>query len=102
MSSIKTHDSSGRRWVVRGSSSASEINVIDAENNFINKNVEGALRELAEKSKNINSEELQELRDDLDFLEYKFDDYVANHPGGSGGTGSLPTITSKISSPFSS
>ena len=64
MSSIKTHD--GENWRVHATNSATEVNLIDAEDNFTEKNVEGALREIAEKQKNFKSDQLDNLAIEVD------------------------------------
>ena len=94
---------SNNEWVV--DQNAIETSVIDLEGNFDSKNVEGALRELANKVKNgqdltaieskiesnrqgilNNAERLSQAEENIEWLK-------VNGGGGGGGT-ALPTITS--------
>ena len=94
MSSIKTHD--GENWRVHATNSATEVNLIDAEDNFTEKNVEGALREIAEKQKNFKSDQLDNLEIEVDGIQNTIKnlknkvgeidttltDHLKNHPSG--------------------
>ena len=83
-------------WEVYGSTDAKDINLIDVGNNFSDKNVEGALREMSTKlnetlaSLDAHKSTLVKHSSDIEWLK--------EHGGGGGGTGSggasAPTITS--------
>ena len=49
MGVIKKFNPETGEWEIYGSTEAKDINLIDVENNFSNKNVEGALREISNK-----------------------------------------------------
>ena len=82
-------------WEIYGSTDAKDINLIDAGNNFSEKTVEGALREVSTKinetlaSLDAHKNTLVKHSSDIEWLK--------EHGGGGGGTGggaSAPTITS--------
>ena len=83
-------------WEIYGSTDAKDINLIDVGNNFSDKNVEGALREMSTKlnetlaSLDAHKSTLVKHSSDIEWLK--------EHGGGGGGTGSggasAPTITS--------
>ena len=105
MASIKTHN--GENWRIHVTNSAKEVNLIDAEDNFTEKNVEGALREIAEKQKNFKSDQLdgleievdgiqnsvKSLKNKVNLIDTTLVDHLENHPISRDG-GVLPTITS--------
>ena len=105
MASIKTHN--GENWRIHVTNSAKEVNLIDAEDNFTEKNVEGALREIAEKQKNFKSDQLdgleievdgiqntvKSLKNKVNLINTTLVDHLENHPISRDG-GVLPTITS--------
>ena len=105
MASIKTHN--GENWRIHVTNSAKEVNLIDAEDNFTEKNVEGALREIAEKQKNFKSDQLdgleievdgiqntvKSLKNKVNLIDTTLVDHLENHPISRDG-GALPTITS--------
>jgi surface protein len=86
------------QWEVYGSTEAKDINLIDVGDNFEDKNVEGALREISDK--------LNETLANLDaqkntLIEHSSDiEWLKENGGGGGGTGgvSAPTITSTFES----
>ena len=55
MSIIKKKNPITGKWEVFSVTTASEIPLLDIKNNFTNKNVEGALREVADKNKEIEA-----------------------------------------------
>ena len=82
------------KWEIYGSTDAKDINLIDVNNNYTEKNVESALREIStqinETKANINAynDVLKKHSDDIEWLK--------EHGGGGsgGGSGAAPTITS--------
>ena len=86
------------QWEIYGSTEAKDINLIDVGDNFDDKNVEGALREISDK--------LNETLANLDaqkntLIEHSSDiEWLKENGGGGGGTGgvSAPTITSTFES----
>ena len=83
-------------WEIYGSTDAKDINLIDVGNNFSDKNVEGALREMSTKL-NETLASLDAHKDTL--VKHSSDiEWLKEHGGGGGGTGSggasAPTITS--------
>ena len=98
MSSIKKFNKETGKWEIHGTGIASEIALLDLEGNFQSSNVEGALRENAEKIleqeiKNnannstirVHSSMIKQHEEDIEWLKEN---------GGGGGGGSAPTITS--------
>lgn len=84
-------------WEVYGSTEAKDINLIDVGDNFSDKNVEGALREMSDKL----SETLAGLNAHKSTLTKHSSEiaWLKEHGGGGGGTGvSAPTITSTFES----
>lgn len=96
--SIKKFNKTTGKWEVQGTGIASEIALLDMEGNFQSGNVEGALRENANKIKeqevknNANKELLQTHSSVLKTHEKDIEWLKENGGGGSGG--SAPTITS--------
>lgn len=96
--SIKKFNKTTGKWEVQGTGIASEIALLDMEGNFQSSNVEGALRENANKIKeqevknNANKELLQTHSSVLKTHEKDIEWLKENGGGGSGG--SAPTITS--------
>ena len=96
--SIKKFNKTTGKWEVQGTDIASEIALLDMEGNFQSSNVEGALRENANKIKeqevknNANKELLQTHSSVLKTHEKDIEWLKENGGGGSGG--SAPTITS--------
>ena len=83
-------------WEIYGSTDAKDINLIDVGDNFKDKNVEGALREMSTKL-NETLASLDAQRSTL--VKHSSDiEWLKEHGGGGGGTGSggasAPTITS--------
>ena len=101
MSIIKKKNPITGEWEVFSATTASEIPLFDIENNFTNKNVEGALREVADKNKEIeaklksHSTVIQEHSSTLNTHTEDIEYLKVNGGGGGGGT-SAPTITSKF------
>ena len=90
MGVIKKFNPETGQWEVYGSTEAKDINLIDVGNNFSDKNVEGALREI--------STQISEAKASLEaynniLTEHSTDIQWLKLYGGSGG-GSSPTITS--------
>lgn len=80
-------------WEIYGSTDAKDINLIDVGDNFSDKNVEGALREISDK--------ISETKASIDahnntLIEHSSDiEWLKEHGGGGSGSGSAaPTITS--------
>lgn len=116
--SIKTYDKETGQWLIQASNQASEISLIDVQDNFESVNVEGALREVATSltAQKLDTELLQNRVDNIsDEIEGVISDVVDNQlvsinnrlddiddeieylkaNGGGGGSGSLvPVITS--------
>ena len=116
--SIKTYDKETGQWLIQASNQASEISLIDVQDNFESVNVEGALREVATSltAQKLDTELLQNRIDNIsDEIEVVISDVVDNQlvsinnrlddiddeieylkaNGGGGGSGSLvPVITS--------
>ena len=101
------------QWEIYGSTDAKDINLIDVNDNFNDKNVEGALKEVSSDLKktiatiNAQTEVLKEHTQALDdyssTLEAHSEDieWLKAHGGGGGGGGggtSAPTITSSFES----
>ena len=83
-------------WEIYGSTDAKDINLVDVGNNFSEKTVEGALREVSTKL-NETLASLDAQKDTL--VKHSSDiEWLKEHGGGGGGTGSggasAPTITS--------
>ena len=114
MSIIKKKNPITGEWEVFSVTTASEIPLLDIKNNFTNKNVEGALREVVDKNKEIeaklksHSAVIQEhsstlkshttaIQEHSSTLNAHTEDieYLKVNGGGGGGT-SAPTITSKF------
>ena len=101
MSIIKKKNPITGKWEVFSATTASEIPLLDIKNNFTNKNVEGALREVADKNKEIeaklksHSTVIQEHSSTLNTHTEDIEYLKVNGGGGGGGT-SAPTITSKF------
>jgi surface protein len=84
-------------WEVYGSTDAKDINLIDAGDNFSDKNVEGALREMSDKLSgtlaDLNAHKSTLIKHSSEIA------WLKEHGGGGGGTGvSAPTITSTFES----
>ena len=75
------------KWEVYGSTDAKDINLIDANNNYTEKNVESALREISSQISEHN-QLLSEHSENIEWLKEH------GGSGGSGGGGAAPTITS--------
>ena len=99
MGVIRKYNPETGQWEVYGSTEAKDINLIDVGDNFSDKNVEGALREISDK--------LNETLANLDaqkntLVEHSSDiEWLKENGGGGGGTGSgavAPTITSTFES----
>ena len=97
MGVIKKFNPETGQWEVYGSTEASDINLLDAGNNFSNKNVEGALREISNK--------LSEATADLRAHSATLVEHTSNIAwlkenggggGGGGGNASAPTITTSF------
>lgn len=88
--SIKRYNSKTEQWEVEATNKASAISILDLEDNFESKNVEGALRELGESKEqsSINAKQIITVANRLN-------DHIENHPSG-GGSGALPTIESSF------
>lgn len=100
MGVIRKYNPETGKWEVYGSTEAKDINLIDVGNNFENKNVEGALREISDKL-NETLANLDAQRDVIQqhsstLTEHASDiEWLKENGGGGGGTGSsAPTITS--------
>ena len=93
MGVIKKFNPETGEWEVYGSTEAKDINLIDAGDNFTDKSVEGALKEISAKldktlaSLNAQKGTLVKHSSDIEWLK-------ENGGGGSGGGASAPTITS--------
>ena len=93
MSMIKTYNPETGKWEVRGTSLASSLGVTDFSGNFTSNNVEGCLRELAEKaneqgaSVKAATESAAVNKALIDNLIGEFEYHLNNHPGGSGSGG---------------
>lgn len=92
MSSIKTYNKDTGKWEIRSTSQAIETEIIDLQDNFESKDVEGAMRELASKNREQGAKLIGlesssvSIGSNLRKLDDEFNYHVANHP--SGGTGS--------------
>lgn len=93
MSVIKTYNPETGTWEVRGASQASSIGVVDILGNFESDNVEGCLREVKEKI-DEQSSSVEAVKQsvvvnnyNLTGLREEFDEHLANHPTGGGGSG---------------
>ena len=92
----RVYDKESGKWIIVGSTEATDIGIIDIEENFESDNVEGALRELSNKigdynnesvadlqaQVNTHTEQIGTLREEVDWLK----------EDGGGGSGSLPSI----------
>lgn len=100
MASTKVYNPNTQAWEVVGSSHASEIGILDTEDNFINKNVEGSLRELANRTDenalgvNAVKTSIQNVNATINKINEEFNEHITNHPGGSGGGAGGCKITS--------
>ena len=65
--SIKTYDKETGQWLIQASNQASEISLIDVQDNFESVNVEGALREVATSltAQKLDTELLQNRIDNI-------------------------------------
>ena len=104
MGAIKKFNPETGKWEVYGSTDAKDINLLDLGNNFENKNVESALREISKKINktlenvtaqqnaiNEHAESLAQHSSDIEWLKV----YGGGGSGGGGGGGAAaPTITS--------
>lgn len=94
MASVKKKNPTTGKWSTYGSTDARDIRVLDLESNFSNKNVEGALKEIANKQQEegnkieAHSKLLATHSEDIEWLK--------EHGGGGGGGGTAPTITSSF------
>lgn len=98
MPSAKIYNKDTGKWQIVGSSQANELSIIDVENNFTEKNVEAAIRNLAEQTRTTNAE-FEGTKNALSTLAGEFNEHITNHPsggGGGGGTGGGCTITSSF------
>ena len=95
MGVIKKFNPETGEWEIYGSTDARDINLLDAGNNFSDKNVEGALREISDK--------LSETAANLQAHKATLIEHTSNIAwlkenggggGGGGGNASAPTITS--------
>lgn len=99
MGVIKKFNPETGKWEVYGSTEAQDINLLDVENNFTYKNVEGAMREISNKlDKTLAS--LDAHSDTLVDHSAKIA-WLKENGGGGGGTGggggaAAPTITSEF------
>ena len=99
MGVIKKFNPETGEWEIYGSTEAKDINLIDVENNFSNKNVEGALREISNKlskttaNLKAHSATLVEHTSNIAWLK---ENGGGGTGGGGGGTASAPTITSSF------
>lgn len=90
MASIKKKYGDG--FIKFGSTSATDIKILDISGNFESDNIEGALREVATKE-SINENKLKAHESTL--IKHSDDiEYLKEHGGGGGSGGSVPTITS--------
>ena len=102
MAIIKKKNPITGEWEIFSASTALEIPILDIKNNFTSNNVEGALRELADKNTETNikveahSTTLQEHSTTLNTHEEDIAWLKANGGGGGGGGTAAPTITSKF------
>ena len=78
------------KWEVYGSTDAKDINLIDANNNYTEKNVESALREISTQI----SEHNQLLSEHSENIEWLKEHGGGGSGGSGGGSGAAPTITS--------
>ena len=98
MGVIKKFNPDTGKWEIYGSTDAKDINLIDVGDNFSDKNVEGALREistkLAETMADINAQKSAILQHSSDI------EWLKENGGGGGGGGgaAAPTITSTFES----
>ena len=103
MGAIKKFNPETGKWEVYGSTDAKDINLLDLGDNFENKNVEGALREISKKINktlenvtaqqnaiNEHAESLAQHSSDIEWLKQ----YGGGGGGGGGGGAAAPTITS--------
>lgn len=89
--SIKKWNDKTQQWEIVALNNATNIPILDLNNNYDSNNIEGALREVGNK---IKQAEINDKR--LSIVEYKLNDHISNHPE-SGGSGSvLPTIESSF------
>ena len=101
MSSTKRYNPSTEKWEVIGTSHASDIGVVDLEENFKSKNAEGVFRELAETNKELSKDtnslktSLKNTNSHVSKLKADFEEHITNHPGGSGSSSAC-----KITSTF--
>ena len=100
MGVIKKINPETGKWEIYGSTDAKDINLIDIGDNFSDKNVEGALREisakLAETVADINAQKGAIIQHSSDIAWLKEN---GGGGGGGGGTGAVaPTITSTFES----
>ena len=97
MGVIKKFNPETGQWEIYGSTEASDINLLDAGNNFSDKNVEGALREISNKltkataDLRAHSATLVEHTSNIAWLKEN-----GGGGGGGGGTASAPTITTSF------
>ena len=99
MGVIKKKNPITGEWEIFGSTDAIDINLMDVGDNFSNKNVEGALREisvkLAETAADIQAQKSAIIQHSSDI------EWLKEYGGGGGGGGggaAAPTITSTFES----
>ena len=96
MGVIKKYNSETGRWELYGSTDAKDINLIDVGDNFTDKTVEGALREISDKlsettaSLKAHKATLVEHTSNIAWLK----ENGGGGNGGGGGSAAAPTITS--------
>lgn len=98
MSSVKKFNKDTKKWEIHGTGIAPEIALLDLEGNFQANNVEGALRENANKikeqeAKNNGNAELIQTHSSMLKSHAKDIEWLKENGGGGSG-GSAPTITS--------
>ena len=95
MGVIKKFNPETGKWEIYGSTDAKDINLVDAEDNFSNKTVEGALREISDK---LDEAEAKLRAHKATLTEHTSNIAWLKENGGGGGGGgsnaSSPTITS--------
>ena len=98
----RVYDKESGKWIIVGSTEATDIGIIDIEENFESDNVEGALRELSNKIGDYNNESVADLQAQVNTHTEQIGtlreevDWLKEHGGGGGS--SLPSIKSDLTS----
>ena len=102
MPSQKKYNEVTNKWEVIGTSQASELSILDLQDNFVGNNVESVMRELAELGNSAKSEAigiknaLADVSSLVNNIDATFKDHLENHPGGSGGPGTGGGVLSHL------